>query len=96
MPRYITLINYTQKGIENIKDGPARLDQARQAFKARGAEILEYYLVSGRYDAVAILEAPDDDTVAKLALTIGSAGAIRTETLRAWPEADYRKVIADL
>ena len=96
MAMYISLISYTQKGIENIKDGPARLDQAKKAFKAKGAEIKAYYLVSGRYDAVAILEAPDDDTVAKLALTIGSAGAIRTETLRAWPEKEYRKIIAEL
>lgn len=96
MSTYITLISYTQKGIENIKDGPARLDQAKAVFRASGAEIKEYYLTSGRYDAVAILEAPDEDTVAKLALTIGSAGAVRTETLRAWPEQDYRRIIAAL
>jgi uncharacterized protein with GYD domain len=50
----------------------------------------------GRYDAVVIGEAPDDETATKLALTLGSAGAIRTETMRAFTEAEYRNIIAAL
>ena len=96
MATYITLLSYTQKGIENIKEGPVRLDNAKKLFKSMGAELKEYYLVTGRYDAVVISEAPDDETVAKLALSITSAGAIRTETLRAYPEEDYRKIISAL
>ena len=96
MATYISLIKYTQQGIENIKEGPNRLDAAKQAFKAMGAEIKEYYLVTGQYDAVVISEAPNDETVAKLALSIGSKGAVRTETLRAFPEDEYMKVIASL
>jgi len=96
MATYISLLRYTQQGIQNIKESPARLDKAKQAFRAMGAEIKEYYLVTGRYDAVVVSEAPDDETVAKLALAIGSAGAIRTETLRAFPEEEYRKIIAAL
>ena len=96
MATYITLIHYTQQGIENIKESPARLDAAKQAFRAMGAEMKEFYLVMGQYDAVIVSEAPDDDTVAKLALAIGSAGGVRTVTLRAWPENEYRKIIAAL
>ena len=96
MATYITLVRYTQQGIENIKEGPNRLDVAKQAFKAMGAELKEYYLVMGQYDAVVISEAPNDETVAKLALSIGSKGSIRTETLRAFSEDEYRKVIASL
>ena len=96
MATYISLIKYTQQGIENIKESPNRLDAAKQAFKAMGAEIKEYYLVTGQYDAVVISEAPNDETVAKIALSIGSKGAVRTETFRAFPEAEYRKVIASL
>jgi uncharacterized protein with GYD domain len=58
MATYITLINYTQKGIESIKQGPSRLDSARQAAKAAGAEIKQFYLVMGRYDAVIIIRRP--------------------------------------
>ena len=52
--------------------------------------------VMGQYDEIVVSEAPDDETVAKLALSIGSAGAIRTETFRAFTEDEYRKVIAAL
>ena len=96
MATYIILINWTQKGIENVKDSPARLDAAKKGFQAAGSEIKEFYLVTGRYDMVVVAEAPDDETVAKLALTIGSAGAIRTETLRAFPEDVFRNIIASL
>ena len=96
MPTYISLLHYTQKGMENIKDSPARLDKAKQAFQAMGAEIKGYYLTMGRYDAVVVSEAPDDETVARLALTIGSQGSISTETLRAFPENEYRKIVSAL
>ena len=96
MPTYISLLNFTQQGIEKIKESPARLDKARQAFKAMGAELKAFYLVMGRYDAVVISEAPNDETVGKLVLMIGAQGNIRTETLRAFTEEEYRKLIAAL
>jgi len=96
MATYITLLRFTQRGIESIKESPARLDAAKRAFQAMGAELKEFYLVMGQYDAVVIAEAPDAETATKLALAIGSAGAIRTETLRAFPEDEYRKIIAAL
>ena len=96
MPTYISLLNFTQQGIEKIKESPARLDRARQAFKAMGAELKAFYLVMGQYDAVVISEAPNDETVGKLVLMIGAQGNIRTETLRAFTEDEYRKMIAAL
>jgi len=96
MATYITLIHYTQQGIQNIKDSPARLDAAKKAFQAMGAELKQWFLVMGQYDAVAISEAPDDATVAKLSLAIGALGNLRTETLRAFTEDEYRKIIAAL
>ncbi len=96
MPTYITLIRWTQKGIENIKESPARLDAAKKAFQAMGGEIKDFFLVTGRYDMVMISEAPDQETGVKLALAIGSAGAVRTETLRAFTEDEYRQIIASL
>ncbi|MFQ6015249.1 MAG: GYD domain-containing protein [Anaerolineae bacterium] len=96
MATYVILVNYTQQGIQNIKESPNRLDAAKEAFRAAGAEIKAFYLVLGRYDIVVIAEAPDDETAAKLALTIGSGGAVRTETLRAFTEDEYRQIIAAL
>jgi len=96
MATYIVLLNYTQQGIQKIKESPARLEAAKKAFRAMGAELKQWYLVMGRYDAVVIAEAPNDETVAKLALATGALGAVRTETLRAFTEEEYRKIIAAL
>lgn len=96
MPTYIILANWTQKGIENIKESPNRLDAAKKAFQAAGGELKEFFLVMGKYDMVVVGEAPDDESVAKLALTLGSGGNLRTETLRAFTEDEYRQIIADL
>jgi uncharacterized protein with GYD domain len=96
MATYISLIHWTEKGIKDVKQSPARLETAKKAFKAAGAELKQFYLVMGQYDMVAIGEGPDDATMAKVALTIGRAGALRTETLRAFNEDEYRKIIAAL
>jgi uncharacterized protein with GYD domain len=96
MATYISLLQFTQKGAETIKDGPKRLDAAKQRFKEAGAEIKAWYLAMGQYDAVAIFEAPNDEVVAKLALTTGMMGSVRTQTFRAFNEADYRKIVSSL
>ena len=96
MATYISLLRYTQKGAENIKESPARLDAAKKVFQSMGAELKQWYLVMGQYDAVVISEGPDDETVAKLLLVIGAQGNIRTETFRAFTEDEYRKIISAL
>jgi len=96
MPTYITLLNYTQQGVENIKESPARLDAGREAVQAAGGEFISFYLTLGQYDAVIISEAPDDETVAKIALATGALGNVRTETLKAFTEEEYRQIIAGL
>ena len=94
MATYLMLCQYTQKGIENVKESPARLDSAKQAFREAGAELKEFYLLMGRYDIAAIVEAPDDETMAKAALALGSKGNIRSETLRAFTEDKFREMLA--
>jgi uncharacterized protein with GYD domain len=96
MATYISLINYTEKGISHVKNSPARLQEAREAFKSMGGEIREYFLVLGQYDAVAILEAPDDETATRLSLMIGAQGNVRTETLRAFTEEESRGILDSL
>jgi uncharacterized protein with GYD domain len=93
MATYVILVKYTQRGIENIKQSPARLDEAKKASKAIGVQLKEFYLAMGRYDIVIVLEAPDDETVAKWALTVSSKGSVTTETLRVFTEEEYRKII---
>lgn len=96
MPTYITLWNYTQQGIENIDDSPDRLDDAVGLVESLGGELKGFYLTMGQYDLVTVAEFPDDDAAATATLRIGQAGAVSSETLRAWPEDDYRELIANL
>ena len=96
MPTYISLLNYTQKGIENMKGSPARLQEARKAAAAGGGEIKQFFLTLGKYDAVVISEAPSDEAYAAHIMAIAAAGAIRSQTLRAFTEEEYRKIVAAL
>lgn len=94
MPTYMSLINWTEQGIRNIKDSPNRLEAAKKSLKDMGGELKTFYMLQGSYDAVLILEAPSDEALGKFLLKIGSAGNVRTTTMRAYPEAEYRKIIA--
>ncbi len=96
MPTYISLIRYTDQGIARIKESPARLDAAKKLFEQLGGKLKEFYLVNGRYDIVTVTEAPDDETATKIVLAIASQGNVRTETLRAYTEAEYRRIIGAL
>jgi len=96
MPTYITLLRFTQKGIEAIREGPGRLDAAKAAYRAAGATLKDFYLVTGKYDAVVVAEAPDDETAVKLSLALGAKGNVRMETSRAFNEEEYRRIIGGL
>ena len=96
MPHYVTLVRYTQQGISKIKDSASRLDAAKKAAEKEKGKILTWYLTMGRYDAVLISEFPSDEACAKFTLSAGSLGNISTETLKAFPEAEYRKIIGSL
>lgn len=96
MAKYIALINWTDQGVKNVKESPARLDAARKLARELGCEFGETYLTIGAYDLVAMVEAPDDETMARFALKVGSGGAVRTHTLKALSEDSYRRIIASL
>lgn len=65
MQTYICLLRWTNKGLEDIKDSPSRLDAARRAFESTGLTMKAFYMVMGQYDIVAVMEAPNDDSMAK-------------------------------
>lgn len=96
MATYIMLANWTEQGIRNVKDAPGRLDAAKKAIKDLGGEFKTFYLTMGEYDMVAIYEAPDDNVAAKFALKLGTQGNVRTRTLKAFAETEYRKLISSL
>ncbi len=96
MATYITLLKFTDQGFKTIKEGPSRLERAKQIARSMGAEIKSFHLVQGRYDAIVFAEAPSDEVVARFSLAIGSLGNVHTETLRAFTEEEYRKIISAL
>lgn len=96
MATYVMLSKYTPQGIGKIKESPARIEAARRTARSIGAELKAWYLVMGRYDIVTIWEAPNDEAIARLALTIGSLGNVTTETLRAFTEDEFGKIVAAL
>jgi uncharacterized protein with GYD domain len=96
MPTYASLLRYTEQGIRNIKESPTRLDAARKAFQAQGAELKQFFLAMGRYDILIIAEAPNDEAVGKVTLGLGALGNVRTETFRVFTEPEFRKLVASL
>jgi uncharacterized protein with GYD domain len=96
MATYIMLANWTDQGIRSVKDSPNRLDAAKKALKDLGGDFKSFFMTMGEYDMVAIYEAPDDAAGAKFALQLAKQGNVRTKTLKAFPETDYRKIIGSV
>ncbi|KOF21333.1 GYD family protein [Ensifer adhaerens] len=96
MTTYVVLLNWTEQGVKNVRESPKRLDAAKQVLSDMGGSFKHFFLTMGEYDMVAICEAPDDAVAARFALTLGMAGNVRTRTLKAFPEAAYRELIASL
>lgn len=96
MATYIMLANWTDAGIRNVKESPRRLDALKSALREMGGDVKTFYLTMGDFDMVAVYEAPDDAVAARFVLQVGQLGNIRTRTLKAFPEAAYREIIASL
>ena len=96
MPTYISLVNWTDQGIRDLKESPARAEAAAQLAERLGGKMVELYWTVGPYDIVAIIEAPDDETATAMQLTVGMSGSVRTTTLRAFDREEIERVIAKI
>jgi len=96
MAKYISLVKYTGKGIENVKQSPSRLDDFKKLCESMGVKVESFYLTMGRCDMLLILDAPDSAAVAKIILATTSKGSVSTETMQAFSEAEYRKIISEV
>ncbi len=96
MAKYIMLLNYTQQGISKVKDSPHRAEAARALARECGAEMKDLYLNLGDHDLVAHVEAESDEAMARFALAVGSQGNVRTKTLRAFTEDEFREIVQSL
>jgi len=96
MATYMMLFRFTEKGMEGIKESPQRVQDVKKTFAQLGAEVRDFYMLMGHYDTVFILEAPDDETATKCALAVASRGHVHTETLRAFGEGEFRRMVTEL
>jgi uncharacterized protein with GYD domain len=93
MATYISLVNLTEKGVREINDTVKRGDAFKKLAKKLGAIVKELVWTQGKYDIVAIVEAPDDATAAAVFLSAAKLGNIRGETLRAFTAAEMEKIL---
>ena len=92
MPRYVTLINWTEQGIKNYKDTVDRADSARKVAADMGGSI-DVLWTLGEYDIVVTSDFPDDETATAFLLKLGSLGNLRTKTMRAFESTDVERII---
>jgi uncharacterized protein with GYD domain len=96
MSQYIMLCNWTDQGIRHVQDSPDRLDAARDLCQQHGADVTGFYMTMGIYDLVLVVDAPNDDIMARIAVSLGKGGNVRTITLKAFDEKQYREIIDSL
>jgi uncharacterized protein with GYD domain len=96
MRTYILLANWTAEGMKTVRDTVQRGQDARDLLQRMGGEVKALYWTPGPYNIVAILDAPDDDTVATVALAITSRGTTRATIVRAFDENTVSKLLARL
>ena len=96
MPTYVMLANWTDQGARQVRDSPKRVESAKKALAEMGGEFKSLYMTMGDYDLVAVYEAPDDAVAARFTLLLGQLGTLRTKTMKAFPEAAYREIMASL
>ena len=96
MPTYVILMNWTDQGVRTVRDTVQRREQADGLAERHGARIEQVYWPVGPYDLVTIVEAPDDESATAMLLELGSAGNLRTTTLRAYDHEEMSGILQRL
>jgi uncharacterized protein with GYD domain len=93
---YVTLYRYTDQGMRNIGNAVELAKHWQQEAERRGVRVLALFWLQGRYDAVTIVEAADEDAVTALLLAIGAEGSLRTETMRGYSAEDLARLLGKM
>jgi uncharacterized protein with GYD domain len=96
MATYISLVQFTDKGIHAVKQTTQRVAEWAAKVQSTGVSVKAMYWTLGQYDQVCVFEAPDDETAASVLLAADMLGNIRTQTLRAFSSADMEKILANI
>jgi len=94
MPNYIVLYRFTAQGRKNVKESVKRAAEIRKQNEARGFKVLGHYWTQGRYDLVAVVDAPNDESMVAGLFGIAEAGNVTSETLRAYTAEEMQQVLA--
>ena len=89
MPIYVVLMNWTDQGVKSFKDSPSRADAGKEEMAKLGVTLKDIYWTVGAHDLVLICDAPDEESMAASLLRLGSAGNVRTTTLRAFARPEF-------
>jgi uncharacterized protein with GYD domain len=96
MATFIVLAGFTDQGIRNVKETIGRAEAFKEMAKKSGITVKDLYWTLGKYDVIAICEAPDDETATSLSLSVCSRGNVRSETLRAFSFEEMKKILGKM
>src|SRR5262249_986349 len=96
MATYLIQAQWTDQGIRSGKQSAKRRDLGKKKLKEMGGETKGFYRSMGTYDMLAIVEVPNDETLARHLLWLGSQGNVRTHTVKAFTEDEYRKIVGGI
>ena len=96
MPTYIAFGNWTDQGARAIRESPRRLDAAKRQLEEMGGRFVGFWMTMGEHDMVLVYDTPDDAVAARFTLVLNGLGSVRTRTMKAFPEAAYREIMASL
>ena len=96
MPSYLSLASWPDQGARNLKDSPSRLEAFKETVKGAGGRLIFFYMLMGEHDFATLIEVPDDATAARVLLELGRLGNVRTHTMKAFTEEEYREIIGSL
>ena len=96
MARYVTLIQFAHQGIRNIKETVKRGEAAAAEAEKMGMKIIEEFWTMGAYDAVVVVDAPNDETISAFMLKIGSLGNVKSHTMRAFRREEMEGILAKI
>lgn len=93
MPTYVTLYKWTDQGIKNVKDSPARIEANTKAAEQMGGKVLGVYITMGDYDLVAISEWPNDEAASAVVLSQATQGNVKTKSMKAFTVDEFKEIV---
>ena len=96
MAKYVSLLQFTDQGIRNVKDSIKRAAAATAEAEKMGAKVTDAFWTMGTYDVGLLLDAPDDETVSAFSLKLGSLGNVKSQTMRAFGREEMEGILAKI